>query len=158
METTTSSNLDMARLRDEVTRQVNTFDRQVDKSHPIARGETITLAEADGRGYIAAIWLTFPGWFWRNWQPSAPINQSILKTLILRIYWDGATRPAVEVPIGDFFGLGLCEVTNFTSRFFGMSSGGFYCRFPMPFKRGFRIEIENRDRDIDTEIYASSTS
>lgn len=152
---TNSSALDMARLRDEVTHQINTFDRHADKTHKVARGETITLAEAAGRGYIATLWLTFPGYFWRNWQPSAPINQSILKTLILRIFWDGATRPAVETPIGDFFGLGLCEVTNFTSRFFGMSSGGFYCRFPMPFNKGFRIEIENKDREIDTEIYAN---
>jgi hypothetical protein len=36
--------------------------------------------------------------------PKSPINQSILKTLLLRLYWDDAEPPAVAAPVGDFFG------------------------------------------------------
>ena len=147
--------LAMATLSDERTHQVCTYDLGVEKKVPVQRGETVVLGDVSGCGYIAQMWLTFPGWFWRNWEPEAPNNSSILKTLILRIYWDGADRPAVEVPVGDFFGVGLCEVANFTSRYIGMSSGGFYSRFPMPFRSGFRIEVENRDADIDTQVYAN---
>ena len=32
-----------------------------------------------------------------------------LKNLVLRAWWDGEATPSVEVPIGDFFGLGLGE-------------------------------------------------
>ena len=97
--------------------------------------------------------MTFPGWFWQHWNTSAPISQTILKTLILRIYWDGCEKPAVECPAGDFFGNGLCENANFSSKYFGMSSGGFFCKFPMPFKKGFKIEIENLDELIEPDIF-----
>jgi hypothetical protein len=113
------------------------------------------VGEVAGCGYIAQLWLTLPGWFWQHWAPKAPINPSILKTLILRIYWDGADKPAVVVPIGDFFGAGLTEVSNFAARYFGTSSGGFFCKWPMPFKKGFRIELENLDAEIDTEVFCN---
>ena len=149
------SSLGIATLRNEQTNQISTFDRNVRKKVPVRRGETITLGDVSGCGYIAQLWLTFPGWFWRNWEPEAPISTTILKTLILRIYWDNSDKPAVEAPLGDFFGVGFCEVANFTSRYIGMSSGGFYTRFPMPFRKRFRIEIENRDAEIDTQVYAN---
>ena len=147
--------LAIAALREEETHQACTWDRGVRKKLPVDRGSTVTLAEVAGCGYIAQLWLTFPGWFWRNWEPQVPVSATILKTLLLRIYWDGSDRPAVEVPVGDFFGSGLCEVANFTSRYIGMSSGGFYSRFPMPFRSGFRIEVENRDEHVDTQVYAN---
>jgi len=55
------------------------------------------------------------------------------------------------VPVGDFFGAGLCEVASFASRYFGTSSGGFFCKWPMPFRASFRVELENLDPEIDTE-------
>ena len=57
--------------------------------------------------------------------------------------------------MGDFFGIGLCEATHFTSKYFGMSSGGFYCSFPMPFAKSFRLEVENCDPNINTMVYAN---
>jgi hypothetical protein len=71
----------------------------------------------------------------------------------VRIYFDGAEEPQVAAPVGDFFGIGLCEVASFTSEYIGMSSGGFYCSFPMPFRSSFRIEFENLDEQIDTEVF-----
>lgn len=147
---------ELALGRSETTHQMTTFvlDQRT-KTIPLGRGERKTIGEVEGQGVITQLWLTFPGWFWQHWNTPAPISQSILKTLILRIYWDGADQPAVAVPVGDFFGNGLCEVSNFTSRYFGMSSGGFFCKFPMPFRKGFRIELENRDELIDTDIFAN---
>jgi hypothetical protein len=148
--------LRMASLSDETTRQFSTFNvKHKSKTIPIPRGKKVTIADIEGEGYIANFWLTFPGWFWEHWNPSGAINQSILKTLILRIYWDGAAKPAVEAPCGDFFGAGLCEVTNFASRYFGTSSGGFFCKFPMPFRKGFRVELENVDAEIDTDVFCN---
>lgn len=146
----------IARLRGETTAQLTTFNNALKtKTIPVQRGKTITIGEVRGQGYIANLWITFPGWFWRHWERSAPVSQAILKTLILRIYWDGEPIPAIQAPVGDFFGNGLCEVTSFTSRYFGMSSGGFYCKFPMPYRKGFRIDLENRDAQIDTEVFAN---
>jgi hypothetical protein len=148
--------LDLATLRSETTRQLTTFNlNRKSKTLPVPRGKRVTIGEVKGRGYISQFWLTFPGWFWQHWNTTAPINQSILKTLILRIYWDGAATPAVAAPVGDFFGAGLCEVASFASRYFGTSSGGFFCKFPMPFQTGFRIELENVDAEIDTDVFVN---
>lgn len=136
------------------THQLTTFDlasRQ--KTKYVPRGERVTLGTVEGSGYIAKLWMTFPGWFWQHWAPDRPISQSILKTLILRIYFDGAEAPQIAAPVGDFFGIGLGEVASFTSEYLGMSSGGFYCGFPMPFRRSFRIEVENLDATIDTDVF-----
>jgi hypothetical protein len=149
-----SSDYAISKLRDVETRQLTTFNFSTrEKTVRIPRGQRILIGDVKGSGHIANLWMTFPGWFWQHWATSQPINQSILKTLILRIYWDGAKEPAVEAPVGDFFGIGLCEVDHFTSKYFGMSSGGFYCKFPMPFRKGFRIEIQNMDQEIDTVVF-----
>ena len=157
MPTITPTNgMKMAQFCREVTRQATTFNlANKEKTIKVPRGKRVTIAQVEGHGYIAQFWLTFPGWFWQHWDPTAPISQTILKTLILRIYWDGQSTPAIQAPVGDFFGNGLCEVKSFTSRYFGMSSGGFYCRFPMPFAKGFRVELENLDALIDTDVFAN---
>lgn len=150
----TSDILRFATLRDETTRQLTTFNlKHKSKTVPIPRGKRVTIGEVKGQGYIAQFWLTFPGWFWQHWNPKAAVNQSILKTLILRIYWDGAQEPAVAAPVGDFFGAGLCEVASFASRYFGTSSGGFFCKWPMPFREGFRVELENTDPELNTDVF-----
>jgi hypothetical protein len=147
---------DLSELRSETTHQCTTYD--IDRRHKtvsVPRGSRVVVDDVRGQGHISQMWLTFPGWFWQHWNPQNPISQTILKTLILHIYWDDAVKPAVSVPVGDFFGVGLCEVANFAGEYFGMSSGGFYSKFPMPFRKGFRIEIENRDEAIDTELFCN---
>lgn len=140
--------------RDWETHQLTTFNPDTrGKTAWAPAGKRVVIGEVEGEGHIANLWMTFPGWFWQHWNPNAPIDQSILKTLILRIYWDGADKPAVEAPAADFFGVGLAQAANFASKYFGASSGGFFCKFPMPFKKGFRIEVENMDATIDTAVF-----
>jgi hypothetical protein len=52
-------------------------------------------------------------------------------------------------------GAGLCEIASFASRYFGTSSGGFFCKWPMPFRQSFRVELENVDPDLDTEVFSN---
>ena len=148
---------DISTLSTDTTQQLTTFD--LSKGHKtidVPRGERVTVGEVSGHGTITQLWLTFPGWFWQHWNREAPISQTILKTLILRVYWDGCDTPAIQCPAGDFFGDGLCEISNFTSRYIGMSSGGFFCKFPMPFRDGFRIELENLDEHVDTCVFLNA--
>jgi hypothetical protein len=148
--------LELALISNETTRQFTTFNlARKSKTIPVPRRKRVTIGAAEGHGYIAQIWLTFPGWFWQHWNTKAAINQSILKTLIVRLYWDGSEKPAVVAPVGDFFGAGLCEVASFASRYFGTSSGGFFCKWPMPFRKSFRIELENLDTEIDTDVFCN---
>lgn len=120
----------------------------------IMAGEKVIIAEDKGGGCIKHIWCT-----------AACRAKHYLRDIIIRIYWDGEqeSSPSVEVPLGDFFGLGHAKHKNFVSLPLQMSprSGrGFNCWWPMPFSSGFRITIENDSSKklklyyyIDYEIY-----
>jgi hypothetical protein len=144
-------------LRSSRTRQLTTFDPGTgDKFRRVPPGARVTVAEADGPGVIGRLWFTFPGWFWQYWDPAHPVDPRILRLLILRVYWDGSSVPSVVAPVGDFFGVGHCEYRHWTSRFLGMSSGGFYSYFPMPF-HSVRIEVENLHESMDALFFTNIT-
>ena len=98
---------------------------------PIGIGETKVLADIKGSGVVTRIWVTI-----------SAEDRYFLRRLLLRMYWDGEKDPSVECPVGDFFGNGF-SYTQWTSLPLGMSSGGYYCYFPMPFSKGARIELVN---------------
>ncbi|MGH3098023.1 MAG: glycoside hydrolase family 172 protein [Streptosporangiales bacterium] len=152
-----SGGMDLSRHRGGRTRQLTTFDQATRKKAVNApAGRTTTIGEVSGQGYIANLWMTVPGWFWAEWEPDKPRDAAILKTLIVKVYFDGADHPAIAAPIGDLFGVGLCEVPNFASAYLGMSSGGFFCRFPMPFRMGFRIEVENLHAVVEPDVFCNA--
>lgn len=117
----------------------------------IGAGERRTLLTTDKPGCIKHIWMTFGG-------PKAQLRQ-----LVLRMFWDGEAEPSVEVPLGDFFGMGHAEHKLFTSLPFQMSPSegrALNCWWPMPFDQA-RIEVENQVPDkvslyfyVDYEEYA----
>ncbi len=99
---------------------------------------TFTVAEIDGEGSIQHIWMT-PTGVWRN--------------SIIRFYWDGETNPSVEVPVGDFFGMGWGEYAPLKSLAVCVNPGSaFNCYWPMPFRKKCRITMENID-DKDMVLY-----
>lgn len=130
-------------IKNKTSRQFTTFDLSTkEKAVELKPGKKATLVEYNKPGVISRFWMTVSGWFWRYWEADQSSDQTILKKLILRIYWDGNDYPSVEAPVGDFFGIGLCEYKHYMSKYLGMSSGGFYSYFPMPFNK-IRIEVEN---------------
>ncbi|OQY34769.1 MAG: hypothetical protein B6241_03560 [Spirochaetaceae bacterium 4572_59] len=148
------NDLELSRIKTRKTMQATTFDLDKPaKVHLLKAGANDVLFDVKGKGYISNLWLTFPGWFWQHWNESADVDQSILKDMIIRIYWDGASNPAVESPVGDLFGNGLNEISNFTSKYHGMSSGGFFLKFPMPFRTGFKITVENLHNTFDADLF-----
>ncbi len=134
--------------------QYTTFDLEKGgKTKYIAPGERRTVIESTDTGIITRLWMTFPGWFWRYWDEYARVDASVLRLTILRMYFDGASRPSVAAPAGDFFGVGHMEYRQYLSKYLGMSSGGFYSYFPLPFKGGFRLEIENLHPTETVEVF-----
>jgi hypothetical protein len=104
---------------------------------PLAAGETLTLAEIEGPGVIRHIWITVA-----DTTDSGPF---VLRDLVLRAYWDGSEHPAVEVPLGDFFCNGFATRALVTSAPIVVApTGGMNCYFPMPFREGAKITIENQ--------------
>lgn len=139
------------------SQQFTSFDPQTgEKAYPIQPGEKKDILNYKGSGIITRLWMTISGWFWMHWEPQTYTDPTILKKLILRIYWDGNDYPSVEAPIGDFFGIGLCEYKPYLSQFLGMSSGGFYSYFPMPFSKGIRIEVENMHDKVTSHVFLNA--
>jgi hypothetical protein len=102
---------------------------KVSPSIKIVPGEVFTLAEISGEGAIQHIWMTPTG----NWRFS-----------ILRMYWDDEKEPSVEVPVGDFFGMGWGEYAPLNSIPVTVNPGSaFNSYWPMPFRRKCKITMEN---------------
>lgn len=104
----------------------------------------ITLMDYKGAGIIQRIWLT--------------INDRsaiMCRSLVLNMYWDGNTKPAVSAPLGDFFGLGFERKNAFENELFTSGEGRSFVSFiSMPFKTGARIEIKNEsDKNLDMIFY-----
>lgn len=101
---------------------------------PLKAGEQKVLAHAEGTsGTIRRIWATF--------NDRSP---AMLRGLRLDMYWDGASRPAVSAPLGDFFGQGLGRCSIFESALFSNPEGrSFNCCVPMPFRNAMKIVVTN---------------
>ena len=96
-------------------------------------GQSKKLLEIEGPGIIQRMWFTL--------QDRSP---EMMRAIRLRIYWDGETKPAVDVPFGDFFGYGLSKVVKFETALFSNPEGrSFNCMIPMPFRKGAKVIITN---------------
>ncbi|MBN2205952.1 MAG: DUF2961 domain-containing protein [Candidatus Aminicenantes bacterium] len=62
------------------------------------------------------------------------------RDVLLRMYWDGAEEPAVDVPVGDFFGYSFGDPAV-RSLFLGTDEDTNYVYLPMPYGRSARIEL-----------------
>lgn len=107
---------------------------KVSPSVEIAAGQDVELAAIEGAGKITHIWMTTHTDHWR--------------TLLLRAYWDGAAEPAIEVPVGDFFGQGWGAFAQLSSAMVAVNPhGGFNSYWPMPFQGSARLTLENLSPD-----------
>src|SRR6516164_9193144 len=70
----------------------------------IEPGATLELGRIQGAGQITHMWFTINS-----------KSQDHLRELVLRIFWDGAEKPAVECPLGDFYGLGFGKYVEYKS-------------------------------------------
>jgi hypothetical protein len=77
----------------------------------------------------------------------------MLSDVRIRMCWDG-DAPAVDVPLGDFFGSGKYEI-NMMSLPIGMKTAGYwYCYFPMPFWESAEIRLINEGtNDLESLLY-----
>ncbi len=113
---------------------------KVSPSIHIAAGQTATLADINGQGAIEHIWLTTHP---RNW-----------RTHRLRFYWEDDERPAVEVPVGDFFCNGWGEFSQVSSLPIAVNPhGGCNSYWEMPFRSAARITLENLSAEESTVYY-----
>jgi hypothetical protein len=114
-------------------------------------GATHVLLDEKGPGVITHIWITFLGPEPQGWAPKGSADH---QELMLRMFWDGNPRPAVEAPVGDFFANCFgrrSEVISLPVIVEGADSYNAFWR--MPFRKSARIEIENQSQKPLSLLY-----
>ncbi len=107
----------------------------------IEPGATFTLGEISGSGKIRHIWMT-------------PVGD--YRLMILRFHWDGEETASVEVPVGDFFaaGWGMGNEPRISSLPVCVNPrSGLNSYWPMPFRKGCKITMENMGEQRATVYY-----
>ena len=95
-------------------------------------GATKTLLDVSTAGIVQRIWVTI-----------SDRGATMLRSLRLRMYWDGRDKPAVDVPFGDFFAAPVRPVAFQSALFSDPEGRSFVCVIPMPFRKGARITLSN---------------
>lgn len=120
-------------------------DNKGAKGHAFERmqpGETKTLLNIKTQGSIRRIWMTVDQ------------NPVKLRSLRLKMYWDGEAKAAVDVPMGDFFCQNLGKKIPFESALFSSGEGrSFICYIAMPFRKGAKVELINEGKEVVTLFY-----
>jgi hypothetical protein len=132
----------LAQLSDYESRRSSSFDQTGANSdyRELQPGETITIFDEAGPAEIRHIWITMDSG-----------EAYHLKKIVLRMYWDGEAEASVEVPVGDFFGLGLGSYTTFHSALITVAPDkALNAYFPMPFRKQGRITVTHEGtRDVN---------
>ena len=107
-------------------------------------GEEKVLCDFEGCGVVRRIWITLN-----------ERDPHTLQNVYIKMFWDGAERPQVNVPLGDFFCMGLGVMRGFQNRFFSTAEGrSFLCFIPMPFRKHAKILLCNQSgRYINNLFY-----
>jgi len=143
------SSSDLARVRPDIRNgAVNSlwkYDAYPDLQSLDAH-RTVTLADLKGPAQINTIYIGEMMY----WQSSGgELKPAEPRAIILKIYFDGADHPAVNVPLGDFFADGNGRAGDFTTQFVERSRGSYVCYVPMPFKQSALVTLTNEsDRDV----------
>ncbi|MBN1127219.1 MAG: DUF2961 domain-containing protein [Sedimentisphaerales bacterium] len=117
----------------------------------VAPGETKVLMDRSGPGIITHIWLTFLGPEPQAWAKDGSANH---QEMLLRMYWDKESKPAVEAPVGDFFACGFGKRSEVISLPVIVEDADSYnCFWHMPFRKHARIEIVNQSKKPISLLY-----
>jgi hypothetical protein len=147
--------MDLARVKKghsaAVTSSDPDFRSNLDRVTYIKPGETLVMADIPGPAVIQHIWLTFnearPNWL----EKGGSANPA---EVVLRMYWDEATEPAVESPLGDFFAAGFGLRNEIRSLPVAVEGGdGYNCYWPMPFQKRAKVTVTNESEKNARSFY-----
>lgn len=108
----------------------------------IKPGKTAVLYEGAGPAVVRALKIKL--------QRATNLN---LRGLVLQIQYEGSQNNSVNVPIGDFYGTPTTDM-RYRSLPMGTTDAGYYCYFPMPFRKSIRIQVRN-DTTAPARLFAS---
>lgn len=111
-------------------------------NYRVAPGATHVVMDVKGPGVVTHIWFTFLGPGPQDWAPQGSADH---QDMLLRIYYDGDPRPAVEAPLGDFFAncFGIRREVK-SLPVIVEDADSYNCFWQMPFRKSCKIEIVNQ--------------
>lgn len=98
----------------------------------VPAGQCLILAAVPGPGVVRQISLCMDG-----------ARDAELDGLRLQVGYDGDAAPAIDVAISDFFGAGHGRALYCSLPLGTASPAGFYCYWPMPFRRSVAVSLCN---------------
>jgi hypothetical protein len=92
---------------------------------------------------------TWAGWRTCSYPTSGVDARELLNGLRLKAYWDGEAAPAVDAPLGAFFGLGQFGTLGAAAALpMGLDqTGELYAYFPMPYATHVRLALASERAD-----------
>jgi hypothetical protein len=135
----------LARLRNYKNLRSSSWDRTGGNDDWVAvePGQAATVLDVHGAGVVTHIWFTI----------NSP-DPTHLKNLVLRAWWDGEPAPSIEVPVGDFFGLGLGEYFIYQSALLAVAPmKALNAYFQMPFATAARLTLTNEGTVRTKSLY-----
>lgn len=112
---------------------------------------TSEITKISGPGCVKHIWMT-----------AMCEDPNYLRSTTLRNYWDGEQIPSVEVPLGNFFGVGHARVSHYTSLPLNMitdtwaldiNAAAMNSYWAMPFLHSASFQIENQSQEPIQSFY-----
>ena len=95
-------------------------------------GDVQQLCDIEGPGTIRHIWVT---------THRSPAN---LRSMVIRVWWDGQKHPSIECPLGDFMGFAHGKVMPYQSAVHSVGqTAGMNFWLPMAFAKRARITMTN---------------
>ncbi len=114
-----------------------TFDSHVQyRRFDIPKGKAVEIANLEGPAKITYFYITDDGL--PKFHPG----------LVLKVFWDDAKEPSINVPLADFFGAFERKAIDYQSRLLSINHHCYMSYLPMPFSKRARFLLAN-DGDED---------
>lgn len=108
----------------------------------IEPGETVVLSDIEGPGTIRHIWMTGT-WTNFDWLEDS-LRHTLLRSTVIRAWWDHQSSPSIECPLGDFMGVAHAWVRSYQSAAHSIGeNGAFNFWLPMPFLKHAKLTLTN---------------
>lgn len=127
--------LDLPQVRNEKTHLVPSFWAELPK---LKAKTTLPILDVDGPGVVTMIHGSAMGT-----AMGTGFNSDAVKSLIIRVFYDGETKPSIEMPYMDFFADVQSESAYFSTIYFSKVKESHNFRLQMPFKKHITIAVEN---------------
>lgn len=108
----------------------------------IAKGKAVELANLQGPGKITYFYITDDG---------AP---KLHPGLVLKVFWDDAREPSINVPLADFFGAFDTKTIDYQSRLLSINHHCYMSYLPMPFSKRARFVLANDGTEDYSRVIA----